>query len=65
MCLIEVPILTIIVPLPSYWLTIIFDQDMTRPTHIPIKSLHNRRLLELFSELFLSDEKLLIGEYGE
>ena len=47
---IEVPILTIIVPLASYGLTIILHEDITRLPHISVKYLHDRWLLELCSE---------------
>jgi hypothetical protein len=63
MSLIEIPILMIIVPLPSYWLAIIFHEDIARLPHIPIKCLHNRRLLELFGIFPSSDEELSIWEY--
>ncbi len=63
MSLIEIPILAIIVPLASYRLTIILDQDISRLSHIPIKCLHHRRLLELFAELLVGDDELSILEY--
>ena len=63
MSLIEIPIFTIVVPLPSYWLAIILDQDIARSTHIPIKILHNWRLLKLFAKFYRSDHELSVLEY--
>ena len=63
MSFIEVLILIIIVPFSSHRLAIILDEDIATTPHIPIKSLHNRWLLELFSEFFLCNKKLSILEY--
>ncbi len=65
MSFIEISVFMIIVPLPSYRLPIIFHEDISTLSHIPIKCLHNRWFLKIFSEFFRRDEKLSIRKKRE
>ncbi len=65
MMLVERSILTIIIPLSSYWLSICLHEDIATFSHISVEYLHDRWFLELFSKFFWIDKKLPIRKYLE